>query len=68
MDLQTQTLVKEGWRMNVIQKYIILWLGAYDKKPCTPLEVEWGLRLLARIDDFKELRDYINKLEEPIRP
>ncbi len=54
--------------MNVLQKYIILWLGACDQKPCTQLEIEWGLRLLARIDDFKELRDYIHKLEEPIYP
>ena len=52
----------------MLQKYILLWLYAVDKKPCTQLEIEWGLRILARIDYFKELRDYIEKIEEPIRP
>lgn len=48
--------------MNVIRKYILLWLCA-DNKPSTPIQIEWGLRLLSRIDDFKELRDEIEKIE-----
>lgn len=48
--------------LNIIRKYIILWLGA-DNKPSTPLQIEWGLRLLAQIDDFKELREEIEKIE-----
>jgi hypothetical protein len=54
--------------MNVLQKYILLLLGAYDGEPLTPLQIKTGLRLLARIPRFKELKDYIEKLEEPIRP
>lgn len=48
--------------MNIIRKYILLWLCA-DNKPSTPLQIELGLKLLARIDDFKELREAIEKIE-----
>lgn len=53
--------------MNVLQKYILLFLCA-DDKPVTLLQLQIGIKLLSRIPKFKELSDYINKLEEPIYP
>lgn len=54
--------------MNVLQKYMIMWLYACNQEPSTLLHIKYGLWLLSRIDDFKELKDYIDKLEEPVRP
>jgi hypothetical protein len=53
--------------MNPLQKTILLYLGV-DNKSVTFTELWIAIKLLAKIEAFKDLRNYLNKLEEPILP
>ena len=45
--------------MNVLGKYILMYLYACDSKPVTPIELEWVLYMLAQCPGFEELKEYI---------
>jgi hypothetical protein len=53
--------------MNPLQETILLYLGVKDS-PVTVLELETAIKLLAKTEAFKDLRNYLDKLEKPILP
>jgi hypothetical protein len=54
--------------MNPLQKAVLLYLGTKNYTAVSILELHIMIKLLAKTEAFKDLRDYLNKLEEPILP
>jgi hypothetical protein len=53
--------------MNPLQKAILLYLGAKNRS-VTFTELCIAINLLSKIEYFKDLKDYLNKLKEPMLP